>query len=78
MRKKNEGERSQYEKKIEQLTKEKDFVSNERSKNEKAVKEIEEEKAKMEKEFKELLIAEKTDLSDQINSLKGKFKTTEE
>jgi hypothetical protein len=33
-------------------------------KNEKAAKDIEEEKNKMEKEFKELLFSEKTDLSE--------------
>lgn len=39
-KKKTDSERIQFERKIEQLTKEKDTVSVDKTKNEKAVKEI--------------------------------------
>lgn len=64
LKKKSDNERLTFEKKIEQLTKEKDNASSEKVKNEKAAKEISEEKAKMEKEYKELLQNERVELND--------------
>lgn len=58
--------------------KEKDIISIDKTKNEKAIKEIEEEKTKMEKEYKELLSSEKAELTEQINTLRNKSKITEE
>lgn len=78
LRKKSENERIMLERKIEQIVKEKDSVSNEKFKNEKAVKEIEEEKIKMEKEYKELLNHERVELNEQISTLKNKFKSCDE
>lgn len=40
------------------------MISIDKTKNEKAIKEIEEEKTKMEKEYKELLANEKSELTE--------------